>query len=226
MASHFDAIGFGVGRERAAELLGAAVERATEAGAVVEHAAGRTLHYVDASGATLSLHFDRDGEFACGQPGFAGGTRFRWRPLDLVADPDGCRFCDLVHAELLDGDDELYYPFALTIETLGATRALIPFGEPGEVRFAGLWEEDEVWADETSFERDQDLGGAPFRVLRLETLGGVFDTCAAPASLEHDGLLAPGAVAGGTLWLVGRPPRCATGPWDPAASDGSSAGQG
>ena len=145
MASRFDAIGFGVGRERAPELLGAAVERATDAGNVVEHADGRTLHYVDASGATLALHFDRDGDFACGQPGFAGETAFRWKPLNLVPDPDGCRSCDLVQGELLDADDALYYPFLLTIETLGATRSLIPFGEAGDVRFAGLWEEGEVW---------------------------------------------------------------------------------
>ena len=54
-------------------------------------------------------------------------------------------------------------------------------------------------------ERRNELGAAPFRVVRLDTLGGVFDTCLAPGTVEHEELLAPGAVARATLWLVGRP---------------------
>jgi hypothetical protein len=52
-----------------------------------------------------------------------------------------CTFCDLVYAELLNDEDEMVYPFALSVETIGADQALIPYGEPAEVRFAGLWEE-------------------------------------------------------------------------------------
>jgi hypothetical protein len=54
-------------------------------------------------------------------------------------------------------------------------------------------------------ERRNELGGATFRLVRLDTLGGVFDVCLAPGSLEREELLAPGAVARATLWLVGRP---------------------
>jgi hypothetical protein len=39
----------------------------------------------------------------------------------------------------------------------------------------------------------------------LDTSGGVFDMCVEPGTLEREELLAPGAVVGATLWLVGRP---------------------
>ena len=54
-------------------------------------------------------------------------------------------------------------------------------------------------------ERRNELGGATFRLVRLDTLGGVFDVCLAPGTLEGEELLAPGAVARATLWLVGCP---------------------
>ena len=262
MASHFDAVGFAARDvDEVKNLLTIASERAQE---TVEHAQGRTLHYEDPAGATLAIHVDGDGDFECCQPGYAGQSRFRWRPLEVVRDAKRCPFCDLVYAELLDKDDDMVYPLALTLQTMGAARPLIPYGEPGEVRFAGLWEEGEVWADEDAFERDQEaewgdlalpeipghdlpatvrgfasrsvipsgtfalddgepmtshviahgivesveerrteLRDAPFRVVRLDTLGGVFDTCLAPGTLEHEELLVPGARA--TLWLVGRP---------------------
>src|ERR671923_169683 len=164
------------------EVLKVAFDRADESGASVEHADGRTCRYEDPSGATLTIHVDRRGGFECCQPGFAGPSRSRWRPLQVVPDPDGCRFCDLVYAQLLDDEDEELYPFAVRIETMAASRELIPYGDPGEVGFVGLWEEGRVWPD-----------------------GATFDTCVAPGILEHEELLVPGAVAGGTLWLVGRP---------------------
>lgn len=259
MPTHFEALGFPVRDEtQFPELLGAALDRASD---VVEHADGRTVMYRDPSGATLSIHVDRRGGFECCQPGFEGSFHARWRPLGIVPDKV-CRFCDLAYAELLDGEDEMVYPFALSVETLGEQRALIPYEELGEVRFAGLWEEGEVWPDEPSFseaqkaewsdvpappeldvptmggfaaqslipsgtfsfegepmsshvlahgfvssveERHNELGNAPFRVVRLDTLGGVFDTCMAPGTLEREELLAPGAVVRATLWLVGRP---------------------
>jgi hypothetical protein len=54
-------------------------------------------------------------------------------------------------------------------------------------------------------ERHNELSGAPFLVVRLDTSGGVFDTCLAPRTLEREELLGPGAVARATLWLIGRP---------------------
>jgi hypothetical protein len=261
--SHFESLGFAVADENELrELLSAAFERATERGDVVEHAEGSTATYRDPSGAALSIHTDRRGGFECCQPGFEGRFHARWRPLGVAADPDGCRFCDLVYAELLDDEDEMVYPFALRLETMAAERVLIPYGEAGEVRFTGLWEEGEVWPDEDAFreaqeaewgdvpapeeldvpalrgfasrslipagtfgfdgapltphviahgivssveERRNELGEAPFRVARLDTLGGVFDTCLEPGTVEPEELLAPGAVARATLWLVGRP---------------------
>jgi hypothetical protein len=240
------------------ELVPVALERATN---IVEHAHGSTAIYRDPSGATLTVHREGDEILKCVKPGFEGQARARWRPLGVVPDRD-CRFCDLVYAELLgDEDDEPFYPFALEVETMGAERELIPYGEAGEVRFAGLWEEGEVWPDEDAFreaqeaewadvtpppeldlpalrgfasrslvpsgtfatdgemtshvlahgivesvdERRNELGGAAFRLVRLHTLGGVFDTCLAPGSVEREELLAPGALARATLWLVGRP---------------------
>jgi hypothetical protein len=158
---------------------------------------------------------------------------------------------------------EMIYPFALTIETMGAARERIPYGEAGEVTFAALLESGEAWESEEAFsggqeweieppvtaegepdlpglcgfaaqslvpigtfsfddspmtshvlahgvvagveERRNELGGGEFAVVRLETLGGTFDVCLAPQAVERDELLAPGAVLGGTFWLVGRP---------------------
>jgi hypothetical protein len=54
-------------------------------------------------------------------------------------------------------------------------------------------------------ERRNELSGAPFRVIRLDTSGGVFDMCVAPGTLEREEQLAPEAVVRATLWLVGRP---------------------
>jgi hypothetical protein len=262
VATHFDALGFPVRDEaQFQELLSTAFDRASERGEVAEHAEGRTATYRDPSGATLSIHVDRRNNFECCQPGLEGSFHARWRPMGVVPDK-GCRFCDLLFADLLDDDDEMFYPFALTIETLGTDRALIPYEQPGEVRFAGLWEEGEVWPDEESFsqaqevewgdvpappeldvptmrgfasrslipsgtfsfdgepmsshvlahgfvssveERHNELGDAPFRVVRLDTLGGVFDTCLGPGTLEQEALLAPGTVVRAALWLVGRP---------------------
>ncbi len=259
MPTHFEALGFPVhSKAEGRELLSTAFDRATD---VVEHSEGRTATYRDPSGATLSIHVDRRSSFECCQPGFEGRFHARWRPVGIVRD-EGCRFCDLVYAELLDDADEMIYPFTLSVETLGAERALIPYEEPGEVRFAGLWEEGEVWLDEAAFtksqeeewadvpapeeldvptmrgfasrslvpsgtftfkggpmsshvlahgivssveERHNELGDAPYRFVRLDTLGGAFDTCLAPGTVEREQLLAPGAVARATLWLVGRP---------------------
>ena len=259
MATHFEAVGFPARDEASAQDV---LSKAFDSAETVDHSDGRTAVYRDASGSTLTIHVDRRGRFECCQPGFEGRFRARWRPLGIVRDPD-CRFCDLVYAELLDDDeDEMIYPFALTVETLGTDRALIPYGEPGDVRFVGLWEEGEVWPDEAAFtaaqeaewsdvpappeldvptlrgfasrslipsgtfadegrpmtshvlahgivssveEHRNELGGAPFTVVRFDTLGGVFDTCLAPGTAEREELLAPGAVARATLWLVGRP---------------------
>lgn len=259
MPSHFEALGFPVNDEGSArELLSTGFDRASD---FVEYAEGRTATFRDSSGASLSIHVDRRNEFVCCQPGFEGAFHARWRPVGVVRD-QACRFCDLVYAELLDDEDEMIYPFALSVETLGAERALIPYEDPGEVRFAGLWEEGELWPDEPAFtraqeaewadvpapeeldvptmrgfasrslvpsgtftfegsamsshvlahgivssveERHNELGDAPFRFVRLDTLGGVFDTCLAPGTVEREELLVPGAVARATLWLVGRP---------------------
>ena len=260
--SHFEAVGFAVGDyEEQKALIETAFERAVESGDVVRHPDGLSATYRDPSGALFTIHKNLDGGFHCGKPGFESRSRARWRPVHVVRDRE-CAFCDLVYAELLD-DDEMVYPFLLSVETIGAERALIPYDEPGEVRFAGLWEEGEVWADEETFDRAQtsqwadvkvpeaiqdeipafggfssrsvissgtfgvdgpqtshviahgivdsveerrnELGRAPFLVVRLDTSGGIFDTCLAPGTLDHDELLAPGAVARATLWLVGRP---------------------
>ncbi|HKD32971.1 MAG TPA: hypothetical protein VKB73_05820 [Gaiellaceae bacterium] len=262
--SHFDAVGFAVGEEAEAdELVSNAFDRAVEGGDFVDHTDGRTARYRDPSGALLTIHTDGRGRFECCQPGFEGDFRTSWRPVGVVRDPD-CRFCDLVYAELLD-DGEMTYPFGLTVETIGAERALIPYGEASEVTFSGLWEEGEVWPDEEAFRREEEsewadvevpeavrdeipafrgwasrslipsgtfpfaeggtmtphvlahgivssveerrneLGGAPFRLVRFDTLGGVFDTCLAPGAADREELLGPGAVARATLWLVGRP---------------------
>jgi hypothetical protein len=263
--SHFASVGFPIyGPEEAEQLLGVAFERAVEAGDVVDHAEGRTATYRDPSGALLAIHVDARGNFQCCAPGFEGAFHGSWRPVGVVADPDGCRFCDVVYAELLD-EGEMVYPFALRVETIGSDRALIPYGDAGEVRFAGLWEEGEVWPDEAAFEhaqkaewadvpvpedvqdevgleafggfasrslipsgtfaldepitphvlahgfvssveeRQNELGEAPFRFVRLDTLGGVFDTCLEPGTIEREELLTPGAVVRAGLWLVGRP---------------------
>jgi hypothetical protein len=257
--THFDALGFPFQDEgQFQELLSTAFDRASD---VVEHSEGRTAMYRDPSGATVSIHVNRRNNFECCQPGLEGSFHGRWRPLGVVPDKD-CRFCDLVYAELLADEDEMIYPFALSVETLGAERALIPYEEPGEVRLAGLWEEGEIWPDEASFTKDQEaewgdvpappeldvptmrgfasrslipsgtfsfegepmsshvlahgfvssveerhneLGDGSFRLVRLDTLGGVFHTCMAPGTLEREDLLAPGAVVRATLWLVGSP---------------------
>jgi hypothetical protein len=259
--SHFEAVGFAVAEQaEAEELISTAVERTDD---VVEHADGSSATYHDPSGARLTVHLSPEGGVECVQPGFEGRFRARWRPVGIARDPD-CRFCDVVYAELLE-DGEMVYPFGLTVETIGSERALIPYGDQGEVRFAGLWEEGEVWPDEDAFrteqeaewgdvevpeelretipafrgfasrslipagtfafaeggtmtshvlaygvvasseERHNELGRGDFLFVRLETLGGVFDTCLAPGTAEREELLAPGAVARAGLWLVGRP---------------------
>lgn len=258
--SHFESVGFAVGDSEDQErLLLTAFERASESGEVVRHAEGSTATYRDRSGALFTLHKNLEGGFHCGKPGFESRTRARWRPVHVVRDQE-CTFCDLVYAELLDDDDEMVYPFLLSVETIGSDRALIPYDEPAEVRFAALCEEGEVWADEATFDEAQktmwadvevpegledeipafggfslrsvissgtfgpmsshimahglaasveehwnELGGGLFRVVRLDTSGGVFDMCVAPGTLDREELLAPGAVVRATLWLVGRP---------------------
>lgn len=262
MPNHFDALGFAVRSDaELRELIATAFQRAADRGDEVAHAEGRTVTYRDPSGATLTMHVDGRNNFQCCQPGFEGAFHTRWRPVGVMPD-ETCRYCDLVFADLIDDEDEMIYPFALAVETLGSERELIPYTEPGEVRFTGLWEEGELWPDEAEFEnaqkaewgdvpappeldvptmagwasrslvpvgtfgfdgqpmsahvlahgfvasveeRDNELGNAPFRVVRLDTLGGVFDTCVAPGTLEREELLVPGAVARATLWLVGRP---------------------
>jgi hypothetical protein len=54
-------------------------------------------------------------------------------------------------------------------------------------------------------ERRNELGRARFLLVRLDTSGGIFDTCLAPGTLEHEELLAAGAAVRAALWLVGRP---------------------
>jgi hypothetical protein len=150
--SHFEAVGFAVAEQaEAEELISTAVERTDD---IVERADGTSVMYHDPSGARLTVHLSPGGVVECVQPGFEGRFRGRWRPLGIARDPD-CRFCDLVYAELLE-DGEMVYPFGLTVETMGSERALIPYGEEGEVRFAGLWEEGQVWPDEDSFRSEQE----------------------------------------------------------------------
>lgn len=125
------------GDQEALSLLVAAFDRSSKSGEAVHHPDGSTATYRDPSGALLTIHKNHRGGLECGKPGFDGGFRARWRPVGVVPDPE-CRFCDLVYAELLDDDDEMVYPLALSVETIGADRALIPYGEPAEVRFARL----------------------------------------------------------------------------------------
>lgn len=150
MASHFDAVGFSAGREEFGELLSAAWSRAVSSNAVVEHSSGSTASYRDPSGALLTIHLNERNELACAQPSFDSELRARWRPESIVPD-ESCVFCDLVYAELLDADGEMVYPIATHVESIGANRELIPFGEPGEVRIVGLCESGEVWPDESAF---------------------------------------------------------------------------
>ena len=276
MASNLGAVGFH--RDEIAEvqkMLSVAFDRAEEAGNVVEHAEGKTLRYVDPSGATLTIHVDRGNSFECFQPGFASEARFWWRPEHVVPDHDGCRFCDRVYAEFLgdDAGNEMYYPVALTVETMGADRALTPFGETGEFAFAGLCREGQVWGDEAEYEREleaepwseeirgfasrslipsgtfaddgawtsdvvahgvvtsveereNELGGSRFLLVKLETLGGTFDTCVAPGTLEREELLAPGAVVGARLTLFGRPLTLRDAPRDVPTAERESKGLG
>ena len=259
MASNLAAVGFAVTDvDHVKSLVSTAFDRAREAGDEIEHADGKTLRFLDPSGASVTIHVDRKDTFECFQPGFAGEARFRWRPQYVVPDADGCRFCDLVYADFLgdDGSDDEYYPIALTVETIGETRTLMPFGETGEVAFACLCHDGRVTADEGAFEREQEaewseaegsalrfaskslipsgtfsfaeggpltseifangivesveerhneLGGGRFLYVRLDTLGGTFDTCVAPGTLEREELLAPWAVVSATFTIIGRP---------------------
>jgi len=237
------------------ELLVNAERLAGEAGNVVDHRDGRTFRYVDPSGAALTMHFDRSGAGACAHPGFDSEAQFLWRPGKLIADRAGCRYCDLVTAEMF-GDDpeylsgavtpEMLYPLALTIETIGEVRKQIKYKRRALVTFSALLEEGEVWDNEEAFlgsqndevkmapqslipmglfhgsgegvtsqvlaygtvrsaqERRNELGGGEFLLIRVETLGGTFDVCAAPEDLEGSSPQ-PGAVLGGVFWLIGRP---------------------
>jgi len=253
VASHWEAIGVvAADADAFGERLQGAYSSTTGGW---EHPYGFTAIAEDPSGARLTIHVSPDGSFRCAKPGFAGRSSFSWQPQHVVPD-GGCPLCDVVMADLVDDDGELFYPFALAIETIGHTRALIPFGETGEVAFAALCESGEVWADEDAYDAAQDaedgdsetpgvhfasrslipvgtfsfepghqvsphvhahgvvesverrtneLGGGEFWAVRLDTLGGVFDVCAATGSLDREQLLAPGAVLGGTFWLVGSP---------------------
>jgi len=265
MASHLEAVGFQVdGADEVQQLLDQALTRARASGSEVEHSEGRTLQYVDPSGAAITIHIDYQDDIVCMKPGFVGESRFWWRPLNVYPDGD-CRFCDLVFADFLGEDaGEEYYTLALEVETIGADRALIPYGDAGEVTFAALCIGGEVSESEAEFRRAQEaewasakvpealadtipalrgfaskslvpsglftehgeapssdvlafgivasveqrqneLGGGRFMLVRLETLGGTFETCIAPRTLEGEELLAPGSVVGGTFWLVGHP---------------------
>jgi hypothetical protein len=149
--SHLASAGFQRSEGDAKELISTAVDRATE---VVEHADGKTATYRDPSGATLTVHLSDEGDLHCVKPGFEGDSRARWRPVAVTRDPE-CRFCDFVCAELLE-EDEPVYPFVLSVVTIGSDRALIPYGEPGDVRFTGLWENGELWQDEEAFRRAEE----------------------------------------------------------------------
>ena len=258
MAGHWEAIGVAPSDLDAfGPWLCGVYEVAAAAGGIA-HEHGVTAIADDPSGARITIHVGHDGAIRCAKPGFAGVARFRWRPERVVPD-GGCPLCDVVLADLVDDDGELVYPFALGVETIGHTRALIPFGDEGEVEFAALCESGEVWQDEPAFEASQEpaapsddtgvpavrgfasrslipsgtfvfepgqavtphvfahgvvesverrrnaLGGGEFWAIRLDTLGGTFDVCAAPGSLEREEQLGPGAVLGGTFWLVGHP---------------------
>ena len=164
-----DTVGFcAAGEKEEKDLVLAALDRAVERGDVLEHEDVGTAIYRDPSGARLIVNANRRGSEPCVTVGFESDHRARWRPLGVVSDRD-CRFCDLVYAELLDDEGEMIAPFALAVETMGAERALIPYGEPGEVRFAGLWESGTVWPDEAAYEETQE----PEWAVRLPEIPGL-----------------------------------------------------
>ena len=199
--SHFHATGFLVSDDldAAQAMLARAEEAALRAGDVVEHGDGRTLRYVDPSGATLSVHVGHDGSLLCAHPGFDGGSRFRWRPAEVIPSPDGCRFCDLVHAEMLgDAADgvarrEMYYPIALTVETIGQVRDRLPYGEPGFFTFAALAEDVELWESEEAFLAGQAAHEAKLAPESLIPLG-LF-----PAAAEEDHVATSRVLANGIV---------------------------
>ncbi len=155
MTIHFDTVGFSVaGYDEFGQLVSAAYDRAASVDAVVDHTSGWTATYRDPSGALLTIH-STGHEIVCIQPSFDSDLRIRWRPLTVVPD-ESCAFCDVVSAEFLASNDEMIYPFAMHIESIGANRALIPFAEPAEARLAGLCESGEVWPDENAFYGAQD----------------------------------------------------------------------
>src|SRR5262249_8727384 len=157
-------------------MLSVAFDRAEDAGNVVEHADGKTLRYVDPSGATLTIHVDRRNSFECFQPGFASEARFWWRPEKVVPDHDGCRFCDRGTGEFafagLCGEgqvwgDEAEYERELEAEPWSeeirgfASRSLIPSGTFADdgARTSDVVAHGVVTSVE---ERENELGGARF----------------------------------------------------------------
>ena len=158
MPSHWEAIGVAPSDLDAfGPWLSGVYEVASAAGRI-EHGHGATAVADDPSGARITIHVGDDGAIRCAKPGFAGAATFRWRP-ERVAPDDDCPLCDVVMADLVDEDGELVYPFALSVETIGETRALIPLGDEGDVSFAALGETGEVWRDETAFEASHEPPG-------------------------------------------------------------------
>jgi len=148
MAGHLDCIGLSVSTSDEFQSL---ISSLIDTAEWISASDGSQLAtWTDPSGALLTASTDPNGAIECVTPSFAASSRLRVRPLDMPAD-ESCRFCDLLHAEILDATDTMVYPVAAQIDDLALSRGRIRLDQPATLRVSAFAEEIEAWPDEAAY---------------------------------------------------------------------------
>ena len=115
----------------------------------------RLLAWNDTSGASLYLHLNEQGSIECLTPSFCGLRERQVKAKAIVPD-ERCRFCDVLHVEVLDDKGEMFYPLLLQVEDVEAIRDRI---EPEKIillRVTGFAEDLQSWPEEEAFHASQE----------------------------------------------------------------------
>jgi hypothetical protein len=179
MAGHMECIGIPSG---SSQEMSALIFKALEGASWEEMAGGgRMALWSSSSGARLSAHTDKSGAIQCATPSFDGASRLKVRPLGMWADAE-CKYCDLLHVEVLDSNDQMVYPLPLQIDDIGMTRERIPLQGTALLRIAGFAEELQAWPDEKAYEASQ-TGDRPRFGSRSLIPSGLFGPAPHPHAL-------------------------------------------
>jgi len=145
MGSHIASIGIH-SREELEQYMKVGLESAART-EHVDAEAGRSYWLPDNS-AGLCIHVDA----ACFVPAHQSTSLITLRPVEWINDEDNCTYCDMLGVEVLNRDETMLYPLALTFGNMAKARKEIALGDTMELAVTAFVETGKSWENVAAFE--------------------------------------------------------------------------